>query len=315
LRSGSEASRSTSRLKNISEVASPLRRRHADERFPPLLVEQPEALRARPRRVAIGNFDGVHHGHAAIIRGCDTVLTFDPHPLAVLSPKGAPKLLTTMAAKAELFAQLGVRELVIVRFDEAVARQSPEAFVQETLLGRLGAVHVSVGSNFHYGAKGAGDVHTLGARGEFTTAVADLVEIEDAVVSSSRIRDAVRSGAVREAARLLGRPHRLASRVVGVDRLPGLANDVAAVRLEFAASYACPPPGTYVCALQAAGVGGGRRIARAVEILPSEEGSGTVHARVSGRPDQSWAHEVSVEFLRGETLSSVAFGGLHGGAA
>ena len=81
-------------------------------------------VRERPRRVAVGEFDGVHLGHREVIRGSDTVLTFEPHPLQVIRPEAAPKLLTSLEAKAELIAALGVEELVVIPFDEGFAHQT-----------------------------------------------------------------------------------------------------------------------------------------------------------------------------------------------
>src|SRR3954453_2049630 len=107
----------------------------------------PDAER-RPRRLAVGEFDGVHLGHREVIRGADTVLTFEPHPRTVVAPHAAPKLLTTLERKAELLAGLGVEELVLIPFAEAFASQAPEAFVDEVLIGQLGATHVRVGENF-----------------------------------------------------------------------------------------------------------------------------------------------------------------------
>src|ERR1022692_2546297 len=91
----------------------------------------------RPRRVAVGEFDGVHLGHRAVIAGNDTVLTFEPHPMAVIRPEAAPKLLTSLDVKAELVGSLGVRELVVIPFDGAFAAQSPRAFIDDVLIGRL----------------------------------------------------------------------------------------------------------------------------------------------------------------------------------
>jgi riboflavin kinase / FMN adenylyltransferase len=87
----------------------------------------------RPRRVAVGEFDGVHLGHREVIGGSDTVLTFDPHPLQVIRPEAAPKLLTRLDVKAELIAALGVDELVVIPFDERFARQSPQEFIDHVL--------------------------------------------------------------------------------------------------------------------------------------------------------------------------------------
>src|SRR5436309_5021106 len=96
----------------------------------------------RPRKVAVGEFDGVHLGHREVIRGNDTVLTFEPHPLQVVRPEAAPKLLTSLEAKAELIAGLGVEELVLIPFDDGFAHQSPDEFIDQVLVQRLGATRV-----------------------------------------------------------------------------------------------------------------------------------------------------------------------------
>src|SRR4051812_47474706 len=90
-----------------------------------------------PRRVAIGTFDGVHLGHREVIRGADTVLTFDPHPLSVIHPQATPRLISTFPVKRDLIAGLGVDELVVIPFDESYASQTAEDFVGEVLVGRL----------------------------------------------------------------------------------------------------------------------------------------------------------------------------------
>src|SRR5918993_1046599 len=87
----------------------------------------------RPRRVAVGEFDGVPLGHRAVTAGNDTVLTFEPHPLAVIRPEAAPKLLTTLERKAQLVAALGVEELVVIPFDDAFAHRSAQDFVDRVL--------------------------------------------------------------------------------------------------------------------------------------------------------------------------------------
>src|SRR5579885_1861248 len=92
-------------------------------------------VQPRPRKVAVGEFDGVHLGHREVIRGSDTVLTFEPHPLQVIRPEAAPKLLTSLEAKAELVAELGVEELVVIPFDQGFALQSPREFIEEVLVG------------------------------------------------------------------------------------------------------------------------------------------------------------------------------------
>ena len=94
---------------------------------------------ARPRRVAVGEFDGVHLGHRAVIGDADTVLTFDPHPRAVVTPDAAPKLLTPLPVKADIMAGLDVQELVVIPFDGAFAAQTPAEFVDDILVAQLGA--------------------------------------------------------------------------------------------------------------------------------------------------------------------------------
>ena len=99
----------------------------------------------KPRRLAVGEFDGVHAGHREVIRGADSVVTFEPHPRTVVAPQSAPKLLTTLQQKTDLIAGLGVEELIVIPFDGARAAQSPQEFIDHELIGRLGATQVSVG--------------------------------------------------------------------------------------------------------------------------------------------------------------------------
>ena len=92
-----------------------------------------------PRSVAIGTFDGVHLGHRAVIKGADTVLTFDPHPLSVIHPEATPKLIAPFPVKRDLIESLGVEEMVVIPFDKGFSEQSAEEFVQDVLIDRLGA--------------------------------------------------------------------------------------------------------------------------------------------------------------------------------
>ena len=93
----------------------------------------------RPRTLAVGEFDGVHLGHRAVIDGSDTVLTFEPHPLTVTHPERAPLLLTSLDVKADLVAGLGVSELVVIPFDDRFALQTPQDFIDHVLVGALDA--------------------------------------------------------------------------------------------------------------------------------------------------------------------------------
>jgi riboflavin kinase / FMN adenylyltransferase len=171
-----------------------------------------------PRSVAIGTFDGVHLGHREVIGGSDTVLTFDPHPLAVIHPEATPKLLNTFAVKRDLLADLGVDELVVIPFDRAFSEQSAEDFVHHVLIDKLRAERVSVGENFRFGKGAKGTEQLLRAHSEFETHVTPLVEVAGETVSSTQIRGLVAAGEVRQAAAFLGRPFLFEGQVVEGDR-------------------------------------------------------------------------------------------------
>jgi len=175
-------------------------------------------VQPRQRRVAVGEFDGVHLGHREVIAGSDTVLTFEPHPLAIIRPEASPRLLTSLDAKVELIAGLGVQELVVIRFDERFAAQTPAEFIDQVLVGTLQATHVSVGENFRFGHGAAGDTAMLGADPRFQTRVVELVEVDGEVVSSSHIRALVSAGDVAHAARFLGSPFQMRGEVVHGDQ-------------------------------------------------------------------------------------------------
>jgi riboflavin kinase/FMN adenylyltransferase len=173
---------------------------------------------SRPRRVSIGTFDGVHLGHREVIRGADTVLTFDPHPLAVIHPEATPKLISTFTVKRDLIAGLGVDELVVIPFDKGFASQTAEEFVKDVLIDRLGAAQVSVGENFRFGKFARGTPEFLEEHGEFETRVVPLVEAAGEAISSSHIRGLVAAGEVGPAAEFLGGPFLFEGEVVPGDR-------------------------------------------------------------------------------------------------
>jgi riboflavin kinase/FMN adenylyltransferase len=172
----------------------------------------------RPRRVAIGTFDGVHRGHQAVIDGADTVLTFDPHPLQILHPAALPKLIMPFAVKRDMIEGLGVDELVVIPFDERFAAIEAEGFIEQVLVRGLSATHVSVGENFRFGAKAKGDPQMLAARDKFETRIVPLVEVDGETVSSSRIRALVAAGEVDAAMRCLGAPFIFEGPVVSGDQ-------------------------------------------------------------------------------------------------
>jgi riboflavin kinase/FMN adenylyltransferase len=171
-----------------------------------------------PRSVAIGTFDGVHLGHREVIRGSDTVLTFDPHPLSVIHPEATPKLLNTFPVKRDLIEGLGVEELVVIPFDRGFSEQTAEDFVQDVLIRSLGAKRVSVGENFRFGKGAKGTAGFLRSHDEFETNVTPLVEVAGETVSSTQIRGLVAAGEVKEAAEFLGGPFLFEGEVVEGDR-------------------------------------------------------------------------------------------------
>ena len=200
----------------------------------------------RPRRVAVGTFDGVHLGHREVIRGADTVLTFEPHPAAIVSSSGAPRLLTPLERKAELIAALGVEELVVVTFDREFASRSVESFIDDVLVSKLRAEHVSVGENFRFGHKAKGDTQRLLADERFETRVVPLLEVDGEVVSSSHIRGLVLGGAVEYADKLLGAPFTFSGEVTEGDRR-GRTLGFPTANLLPRDGYVVPGHGVYAC--------------------------------------------------------------------
>jgi riboflavin kinase/FMN adenylyltransferase len=172
----------------------------------------------RRRRVAIGEFDGVHLGHRAVIGDADTVLTFEPHPRAVVAPDAAPKLITPLPVKADIIAGLGVQELVVIPFDTEFAARGAQDFIDDVLVRTLGATEVRVGENFRFGHKAQGDVALLREQDAFTTTVAELVEVEGEIVSSTHIRGLIVAGEVETAGRFLGLPYHMRGEVQHGDK-------------------------------------------------------------------------------------------------
>lgn len=189
----------------------------------------------RPRTIAIGMFDGVHRGHRAVIDGADTVVTFDPHPMAVLRPQDVPAQLTTLEQKAQILGDLGVHELVLVPFTRETAALSAEAFVDDVIVKRLDARGVRIGENFRFGRAAAGTPELLAADSRFDTTIVPVLTVDGDVVSSTRIRRLIAAGDVHTAARLLGTPYVLGGTVVQGDQRGRV--------LGFPTANLLPPPG------------------------------------------------------------------------
>src|SRR3954467_11676980 len=264
---------------------------------------------SRPRRVAVGEFDGVHLGHREVIRGADTVLTFEPHPREVVAPGSAPRLLTPLARKAELVERLGIEEVVVIRFDEAFAAQSPERFVDEILVGALGATHVSVGENFRFGHKAAGTPDLLEADARFETRVTRLVEADEEIVSSSHIRGLILAGEVAEANALLGDAFQLRGTVVEGDRR-GRELGYPTANLVPDERYVYPAHGIYASRAEVPGLGEWQAAVN-VGVRPTfDSGRGVlVEAYLLDFDGDLYGRELRLDFLarlRGERAFSSA---------
>lgn len=200
----------------------------------------------RERKLAIGTFDGVHRGHREVIAGADTVLTFEPHPQAVVAPGTEPKLITSLGQKAELLEELGVEELVVIAFDARFAAQTAEEFVDQVIVDQLRATQVSVGENFRFGRKARGDVEMLVAEQRFEARIVPLLEVDGEIVSSSHIRGLIAGGAVEYASELLGRPLRIDGEVVHGDKR-GRELGFPTANLVPDPALALPAHGVYAC--------------------------------------------------------------------
>ena len=206
----------------------------------------------RPRNLAVGEFDGVHLGHREVIRGADTVLTFEPHPRTVVAPDSAPKLLTSLETKADLIAALGVQELVVIPFDGSFAAQTAQEFIEGVLIDQLGAERVSVGENFRFGNKARGDAALLQQQTGFETRVVRLVELEGEIISSTHIRGLVAAGDVATAARFLGAPFHMRGTIADGDKR-GRTLGFPTANLVPDARLVVPDHGIYACRAQVDG--------------------------------------------------------------
>jgi riboflavin kinase / FMN adenylyltransferase len=258
----------------------------------------PDVEHSDGRSVAVGTFDGVHLGHREVISGADTVLTFDPHPVSVVAPQHTPKLLTTPARKAELIASLGVREMVVIPFDAEFAKRSAREFVDDVLVGALGARSVAIGENFRFGHKAQGDPQLLRSDERFSTTVHALLEVDGEIVSSSHIRGLILAGELAEAKRLLGAPFKLCGEVVHGDER-GRELGFPTANLVPDEAFACPGHGVYAC------LADGRPAAVSIGVRPTfKTGRGElIEAYLIDFDGDLYGQQLCLEFLerlRGE---------------
>lgn len=272
--------------------------------------------------VTVGNFDGVHRGHQHVIghaRAVDAgstpvvAVTFDPHPFAVLRPEHAPNVLTSLDQRAELLAEAGVSDVLIVPFDRELASWSPRRFVEDILVGTLHASAVTVGTNFRFGAKASGDVGTLvelGREHGFRVVAVDL-DGGPQVWSSTYVRTCLAAGDVEGAAEALGRPFAVRGVVVEGDRR-GRELGYPTANVPTQGMLAAPVDGVYAGWLRRLDVDGagaaGERMPAAISVGTNPTFDGVdrrVEAHVLDRDDlELYGVEVEVSFvahLRGMT--------------
>lgn len=269
-----------------------------------------------PRTVlTLGNFDGVHRGHQAIIetavrhaaeKGAQPgVLTFEPHPIAVLAPDKAPAIIQSLRDRLETIRGHGIATVVLQRFTREFAAMDPEAFVRDFLLRHIELAHVVVGYNVNFGRDRAGTSETLralGARLGFGVDVVGPVVADGEEVSSTRLRDAIRQGDMLRAGRLLGRQYAFRGRVVTGDRR-GRALGFPTANLQLKPGLLLPPDGVY--AVLAVVDGQDRPGVLNVGIRPTFGGRRrTIEAHLLGFDGdlyRRWLVVRVVERLRGET--------------
>ncbi|HEX5387640.1 MAG TPA: bifunctional riboflavin kinase/FAD synthetase [Gemmatimonadales bacterium] len=208
--------------------------------------------------VTVGSFDGVHLGHQAVLaevarragagKRKSVLVTFEPHPLAVINPQAAPPLLTSGPERREILAQLPLDTALFLRFDRRLAGLSPEEFVREVLLARCGMRELVFGYDHGFGRGRSGDVETLrrlGSELDFAVDVVPPIDAGGEPVSSGRIRRAIAGGDLRTAARLLGRPYTVSGRV-GAGERRGRLLGVPTINLDgVPREKLLPPDGVY----------------------------------------------------------------------
>lgn len=177
--------------------------------------------------LTIGNFDGIHLGHQSIFKqivqrakskgGTSIVLTFQPHPLRVISPERAPRQLTTFRDKVGLIKELGIDYLICVNFTKEFSNIEAEDFVKEILVDKIGVKEIFIGSNYLFGKGRKGNPELLKRLGRlygFSVTVVDELKIDGVTISSSRIRSLISNGRVEDASRFLGRPYSVTGTVI-----------------------------------------------------------------------------------------------------
>jgi riboflavin kinase/FMN adenylyltransferase len=260
--------------------------------------------------LAIGNFDGIHLGHQAILRaveqraietGCvATALTFDPSPRRVLKPEAAPQRLSTSAQRMDRFGMVGLEAAVVMPFTLELARLSPEDFVDQILVRDMQVRVVLVGENFHFGHRQAGDVkllRELGMRKGFDVVVIPPVVYRGEIVSSTCIRKSISEGDVTCAARLLGRPFVLTGEVI---KGAGVGRRFTFPTLNLVPEQEMlPAQGVYVTRTRIDGESKTRRSVTNIGIRPTFNGSGvTIETHLLNFSEEIHPKRIEVHFWK-----------------
>lgn len=264
------------------------------------------AIAERPLALTVGNFDGVHRGHQAMLArlaeaaedlGLEpAVLTFDPHPREFFSRDRAPPRLSSLRGKIDVIRRFGVERLVVARFDGALASLEPDAFIDDVLVRRLDARWVLVGEDFRFGRARAGDLALLRRRARsFSVESMGTVEIGGERASSSAVREALAAGDLPRATRLLGRPYTMAGHVAHGDKL-GRTLGFPTANLPLKRT----PPITGIFAVRVHGLGPTRRGVASVGVRPTVKAAGRplLEVYLFDFDEPIYGRRIAVEFLR-----------------
>jgi riboflavin kinase/FMN adenylyltransferase len=247
--------------------------------------------------IIIGVFDGVHSGHQELIKqakqhGECVALTFYPHPTFIFAPERTPAQLLTLSDRISLLEKAGADRVVVEDFNQQFASLSPDEFISEILIKQLGATHITVGKNFTFGHKAAGNAEYLRDVSGIPTTIVDLGENRGTTISSTRIRNLILDGDVDRAKELLTRPHRLVGPVVhGEKRGRTIGYPTANIGFDigtqnksehhlYASAPAIPADGVYAGWLEVEG----KRMAAAISI-----GTNPTFPGVRGRQVEAFA--------------------------
>ena len=258
-----------------------------------------------PIALTIGNFDGVHRGHQAMLsrlleaaedlRLPGAVLTFDPHPREFFGRGAAPARLTKLRTKLEAFRAFGVERTYVARFDASLAALTPERFIDEVLVRQLAVRWVLVGEDFRFGKNRAGDIGVLRANAQsFSVEAMRTVTVDEQRASSTAVREALARGDLGRATALLGRPYAISGRVAhGEKRGRGLGFPTANLPLRR------KPPLSGIFAVRVHGLGAPREGVASLGVRPTIEPGGKpiLEVFLFDFEDSIYGHRITVEFL------------------